>query len=109
MSDITVYTAIFGDYDYPYRPGYSSSIPHICISDSTDEYLGAYKVLRKPLVGSPRLSSRYYKINSHIVFPSADFTIWHGGNVQLLQSPEALVDFLGDSDIAVLRLCLRRS
>jgi len=107
---IIVYTAIFEDYDTVYQPVYSTStFSHFCVTDNLNiENLGIYVPLEIPMldslnISSPRLASRYYKINSHIAFPDVEFTIWHGGNVQLLQPPEALVDFLGNSDIAILR------
>jgi len=100
---IVVYTSIFNNFDTIPLPAYTSDIPHICVSDSKAGYLGIYKVLHQLPIGSPRLTSRYYKVNSHLTFPYADFTIWHGGNVQLLQPPETLIDFLGTADIAAIR------
>ena len=103
-----VYTAIFGGFDPIYPPTYEPVIDHFCITDNCASIpdLHGYTCLEDPIPSiapTPRRASRYYKINSHLAFPGADFTIWHGGNVWLLQPPEVLIDFLGDADIAVLR------
>ena len=107
-SNTVVYTAIFGDYDTPYSPLYTSSTPHFCVTEDRSTATNEYMALIMPVQSTPRLSSRYYKINSNLVFPGTEFTVWHGGNVQLTQPPEVLIDFLGDADIAVLRHSQRR-
>lgn len=49
----------------------------------------------------PRLESRRCKALSHQLFPSADVTIWHGGNVQLTRDPVGMLRYVDDVDIAV--------
>ncbi|NIP51916.1 MAG: DUF616 domain-containing protein, partial [Aliifodinibius sp.] len=48
-----------------------------------------------------RKTSRYYKILAHEHFPEADYTIWHGGWLQIIKDPTGLLKFLKDNDIAM--------
>jgi len=53
------------------------------------------------MVNSKRLN-RYYKMMPCAEFPSAEYTIYHDGNIQMLVDPLKLVNkYLGEHDIAV--------
>lgn len=99
-----VYTAIFGQYDKPRSPtAVSPTTSYFCLTDNTSWTTAEpYKFIPHPKHGDDRRTARFYKINSHLVFPMADITVWHGGNVQLECTPEQLIDTLGDADIATL-------
>lgn len=81
--DITVYTAITGDRDYPR-------------TDSAKVFQG------RNLLEDPRREARMYKALSHF-FVFTEYCIWVDANIYLKVSPEYLVEtFLKDHDVAAM-------
>lgn len=106
----TVYTAIFNNFDHLRSPSnISRKWTYICICNPWMMVPAPWELSIRDMVGTPRKSSRYYKILSHETFPKADITVWHGGNVQLRCDLDDLVSILGNADIAVLRHSERTS
>lgn len=97
-----VFTAIFGGYDKLCLPDIARG-KYVCLCD---EQLDVREPWQRRLIEveyEPRKQARYCKILAHRMFPDADITIWHGGNVRLTVDPQELVNLLGEGDIAVLK------
>ena len=84
MSDVLVYSAVFGGYDVvqePLEPG-----RYHLITDRRAP--GGWIEQKEPPVTNPRRAARYWKTHT----PQAAYTIWLDGNVQLTVEPRLLVD-----------------
>lgn len=97
---IGVYTALFGPYDNPLSPYYSSA-DFVLFTDQPGHFDG-WRVERvEPPHEDPRYASRYYFDQSCRVMPDYEYTIMHGANARLTTPPEELVKVLPDDvDIA---------
>jgi len=98
---ITVYSAIFGDYDH-FRPPLNASedADYVLFTDKPVQVpVWDVRVVDRPY--SRRKSARHYKILSHRYFPFSDYTIWIDGWLQLIVNPESILHYLGDNDIAM--------
>ena len=52
---------------------------------------------------NPRRNARLMKTTSHRLFPDHEYSIWIDGSIQLLHSPEWLIDtYMGNNDLAAL-------
>lgn len=91
--DITVLTAVIGGCD-TLQPAKGRSV---CYTDTfrSDDW----EIRKAHDYGSPRFSSRVYKILAH-KFVSAEYIVWVDGQIGLKQEPEALVELLGEEDVA---------
>lgn len=57
----------------------------------------------KEMFTNPRRNARLVKTTSHRLFPDYDYSIWIDGSMQLLHSPEWLIDtYMGNNDLAAL-------
>lgn len=108
---LVVYTSIFGGYD-PIRDPlvyFPKEADYRIVTDSPVEDTSVWKRVTAPDYTdqdllSNRMRSRLYKMHPHMIFPNADITIWHGGNIQLNASPQWMVDtWLGDADIVLFK------
>jgi len=97
---IVVYTAVFGGYDAIRPPRFNSDVKYVIFTDKDVKVKDAEVRVVKPIF-SARKTSRYYKILAHQLFPDAEYTIWHGGWLQLIKNPIGLLKYLGDHDIAM--------
>lgn len=99
MKPLVVYTAIMGGFndlltaikvppDLKRRP-----IRYFCFSDSNSKCPPGWE-LRPPLFRDrdPRRVARWHKIMSHLIFPSAEFTLWHDGSHHLSANPWEVID-----------------
>lgn len=100
---IIVYTAIFDSYDTLQIPVYNAleGVEYVCCTNTMQSLPHPWK----RLFIRPRLSalfeSRRCKALSHQLFPGVEATIWHGGNVQLIENPVGMLRYVEDVDIAV--------
>jgi len=109
MSGTVVYTAIFGPMvakDHLYLPTVSPGTRCVAFMDvKTPQRLSGWEIL--PSVFShvnAQRKARQHKLLSHVVFPSADYTLWVDGNFTPLCDPEQLVQrYLTSTDIAVFK------
>lgn len=105
---LVVYTAIFGSIPDRLRPPgrarRDAGIRFVCFTDRADgrPTEGSWE-LRRPEWShpDPRRAARYHKILSHVLFPDADYSIWHDGNIQLVVDPWRLVERLQPGGIEV--------
>jgi hypothetical protein len=101
-----IYTAIFGDYDTLLQPVVRDrSVDYVCFTDRQIKSPGIWqvRVVDEPYSGAgPSKSNRYYKINSHLLFPDADVTIYHDGNMTMKVSFESAVGWLHQSSKLLL-------
>lgn len=81
---MTIYTAIFGDYDLlkpPLRT--TAGWRYLCYTDRPLRCQG-WEVRQVPvLAGGPQRTARHYKINSHLHLPG-QATIWVDGNFRVV-------------------------
>jgi len=103
---IYVYTAVYGGYDVIKPPELTPRPTQYwywyCLTDSATSPPQPYQSRTVPCDLSPRRCARRCKILSHRMFPDAQFTIWHGGNVQLRGDISALLNLVSATDVAVL-------
>jgi len=97
---ITVFTAIFGNYEIPRTPKIYPNIRYVLFSDRKYNING-WEVRVVPTIGSPAKASRHYKILSTKYLPDAEITVWHGGWLRLINDPMIAVNYLNRHDIAM--------
>jgi len=100
MSNIVVYTAVYGNYEKPLPIRW----PGICLSDSAKLNPPEKWELRKckPWHKDPRRASRHPKMLPHMYLPEAEYFIYMDANIRLLADPELVVNaFLRDHDMAL--------
>jgi hypothetical protein len=100
MKSLIVYTAITGGFNdmlaAPRVPPDAKGRPvrYICFSDSKiicpDGWEWRPVLLRER---DPRRTARWHKTMSHIIFPSAEFTLWHDASHHLKVNPWHVIDF----------------
>lgn len=109
---LVVYTAIYGDYDKIREPSiYCAGIAEYWMVTERSARLisPSWKRCVTPDYAewdslSDRMRSRLWKMHPHILFPTANITIWHGGNIQMNINPQQAVDeWLGDADLALFK------
>ena len=102
-----VYTAIFGNYDVLLPPLHPGGATWKAYADTGFRAPRPWKVSSHRSHLRDQRHSRYCKINSHILFPDDEITIWHDGNIQLTRPIQDYVDLLKDGDFAMLRHSIR--
>jgi len=107
-SDITVYTAIFGDYDVLRDPGMlNPGCRYLCFSDSPQKSEVWETVVQRRVMSTAVQDARLIKILSHR-FVDTKYSIWLDGNLQLLIDPVKIVTkYLVNRDIALFAHCER--
>ena len=102
---IALYSVNVGGYDRPLEPEDSSYLGDTDVFMFTDTPFesSVWKMKELPkIVEDERKTSRYPKINSHIVLPDYDYTIYFDSNMFINKSPEFYIEkFLQDKDIAL--------
>lgn len=94
------YTAIFGDKDVLNPTPFKGVI----YTDKPGAVKGWEYRVTPHLTFNSRISARQCKTLSHFMFPLSEYSVWTDGHLELLQSPQILVDmFLQDADIAVFK------
>lgn len=96
MSEIIVYSAVFGGYDTLHPTDYQS----LCFTDGK----------MAPIIGwdyriiyadkDPKWANRHCKLLVHEHL-NTEYSIYHDGNIRMLIDPEEAVRWLEDADIAV--------
>ena len=97
---VTVYSCVSGNYDLPQPvppdlrllPGplefvlYTDAMPN-CV------FWGGWTV-RRPVWDheDPRRTARWHKMHPHLLFPDAEYSIWHDGSHLLMVDPWKLVE-----------------
>lgn len=100
---IAVYTAITGKFSnqlYPPITPIGKDVDLICFTDCLWKAPAPW-ILLPPYWEhdtDPRRTSRFHKIQAHVVLPDYDYWIWMDGNQQLAEDPRALVEtYLSES------------
>lgn len=106
--DITVFTAIFGDYDILRDPqNHNPDCRYLCFSDSPQDLNIWETVLQRRFMSTAVLDARLRKILAH-KFIDTEYSIWLDGNLQLLGDPVEIVEkYLVNHDIALFAHCER--
>lgn len=88
ISEITVYTAIFGDYDRLLNPVIvNPNVKYVCFTDNeniTSDIWEVHYVKRQ--YESPIVESRMYKMLPHL-FIESEYSMWVDANICLLDDP----------------------
>ena len=102
MNKIAVYTVNVGGYDTPIEPPKIKEVDMFMFTDTPfDSATWTMKELPE-IVENNRKTSRYPKINSHLVLAEYDYTIYVDSNMFINIHPSFLIDnFLKDADIAL--------
>ncbi len=92
---VVVYTAIVGDGDTLRAPlcDQPAGVRLVCFTDRKFDDPGPWDV--RPLhkfVRDSRRTARWHKINSHLLFPQAETTVWVDGSMQLKAPATRLVE-----------------
>jgi len=107
-SDITVYTAIFGDYDILRDPeNHNPGCRYACFTDSQQDSDIWQVVMQQRLMPTAVRDARMRKILGHALI-NTKYSIWLDGNLQLLIDPVKIVtQYLAVYDIALFAHCER--
>lgn len=87
---IVVYTALFGGYDklQPVRP--VPGVRFVAFTDGAN--VDGWECIRPPVTErTSRRENRKYKIRSHVLFPHADWTLYHDANLPLTADPQDII------------------
>lgn len=87
---LVVYTTVFGQTKPLHEPAAASDARFICFTDqpiTSDRW----EIVRVPPTSTPSRECRRLKQLSHIVFPSAHFTLWTDSNFSLKVDPVELL------------------
>jgi hypothetical protein len=101
---MVVYTAITGITkdrlqevpDSCREPGVDFVCFSNCITQSPKPW-----IIKQPvwIHENDRRTARYHKINSHLLFPDSDYTIWHDGSHTLMVPPSVIMAAAGNHQI----------
>ena len=108
-SDITVYTAIFGNYDILRDPeGYNPGCRYACFTDSRQSSDIWQVVMQQRLMPTAVRDARLRKILGHALI-NTKYSIWLDGNLQLLEKDpvKVVTQYLAVYDIALFAHCER--
>ena len=104
-----IYTAIFGGYESlkpPLEPS-REGVDLICFSDFPHSQANGWRsAQRHPAFAVPRMDAKWYRMNSDLVLPEYDVTIWVDASFQLGnvdQFVAACLKDLGPCDTALFR------
>ena len=104
MPTIEVITSITGSKDTLKENQVKGNAKFICYTDNPDLKSDTWEI--RPAFNKfkdPRRNSRIHKIMIH-KYSNADITIWIDGNIELVISPEEIVEkYLGDYDLAMFK------
>ena len=99
---ITVFTAIFGGYEPIRNPKViNPDVRYVIFTDREVKNSGVWEIRTVPMIGSPAVTARHYKILSTRYLPDSDITVWHGGWLQLVADPIDAISYLKKHDIAM--------
>ena len=108
---LIIYTALFADENIPleevgnfYPFGHEKgNVEYIAFTNRKDLTSDFWDVRYVDLQqSSPRVDARYYKLNSHLVLPDHDVSLWMDSQVYFVFEPESIVEsHLSISDVAI--------
>ena len=97
MADVTVYTAVFGNYDTLQPAKY----PSLCFMDGQMPPVPGWEYRTVFAGRDPKWANRHCKLLVH-EYLNTEYSIYHDGNVELLTDPSTLIEkYLKDTDITV--------
>lgn len=103
-----IYTAITGRYDdLKRRPcGFAFGCDSIAFTEG-QENPGGWRVYSlENRFNNPKLNSKFYKVNPHLIFPDVEFSLWIDGNLNMITQDalwNLINDVLGDADMALFQ------
>lgn len=97
MADVTVYTAVFGNYD-TLRP---ARYPSLCFTDGQAQAVEGWEYRTIYAGRDPKWANRYCKIMVHRHL-NVEYSIYHDGNIEMIVDPQVAIErWLKDADLAV--------
>jgi hypothetical protein len=103
MSDMIVYTAIFGGRDELVDQVPYPDVQYICFTDDPEMKSDIWDIRVCESHGYPRRDAKIFKILPHRYFPDNDYSLWIDGNYKLIADPKGLLCHLNDHDMACFR------
>jgi hypothetical protein len=104
MNNIAVFTSITGGYEsLKEDQNWEGADWYAFLGDPVEP--SHWQVLpSKDVFKNQRRNARWHKLNSHILFPNYEYTIWIDGSITLKEKPQYFIDnFLKRADIASFR------
>ena len=89
---ITLYTAVFGDYDRLCNVQSTQDVEYVAFIDEPQPIAGWTFLTPPATEPNGRRENRKYKIRSHQWFSSADWTIYLDANLRLKVTPQEIID-----------------
>lgn len=86
MTELVVYTCVFGDTDPLTEPRKPGRTRFVCFTDQPVRSR-VWEIVRLPAQAAPKRACRAYKQPSHLIFPDAEATLWVDAQIQLLADP----------------------
>ncbi len=107
---VVVYTAITGNFNdelrepLDYQPCNDWKVRYVCFTDAARPASTRYEIKAPQWEHeNPRRTARWHKINSHLLFPDADFTIWHDGSHQFIVDPVKVALYLAGEQFGAFK------
>src|SRR5690606_23802145 len=88
MSDLTVFTTVFGRTDPLHEPRVKGNARFVCFTDQPIR-LKKWEIVRDPVKDAPTRASRLMKALSHKTVDT-EWSLWMDANFTLLADPESL-------------------
>lgn len=89
MSDLTVFTCVFGNTDPLHEPLARGDARFVCFTDQSIRSK-SWEIVRIPKQDHPTRAARTMKALSHVSVPDSEWSLWMDANFTLAADPEAL-------------------
>ena len=99
-----IYTAVFGNKTYmPQFEVIPNDWDFVYFTDNNELHSDLWKIIyTKGSNSDPRRSSRYLKLQPHIIFPDHEMSVWMDGSLRLTCNINNLLDVMNVYDFAGL-------
>jgi len=103
VSELIVYSAIFGDFDSLRSPlGDFQGVRYVCFTDDPDLRCQPWEIRVQAKPRDSRRQARKIKLLFSESLPEAEVSLWHGGWLRLKSDPAELVErVLAEGDFGV--------
>lgn len=105
LPNMVIYKAIFGQKDDLKSIAFKTpNCDYYCFTDNL--YNADWKIIKEEVPflinKSPRFKARYFKVNSHLVFPQYKYSLWIDGQINLTSNIHELISLASSNhDIAM--------
>ena len=108
MTEVAIYTAIYGGYDRPKPVPIGIDAPTIMYTDDPDIDAPGWEVIvadpPKSTLWSTMMKHKYWKLHPHRAVPGVDVSLWVDGSMTILHTDYAqrCLDALGNDDWSMI-------